>query len=243
MGDFQPITNRRLYRVIAKQIKEKIASGKYKVGARLPAERDLAAQLQVSRTSVREALIALEIEGVIDIRVGSGVFVLANKSLATESHVVNSNEINSGVELTPFEILDVHLMLEPNSAALASVNASTSQIDNILRIADGNDFKDLSASEHNIIFHNTIAQATGNAALASTINSVWLLRKNSTLYSQLESHFEQSKIWQMAEDEHMAIAQAIAERNTSEARRYMRAHFTEIRGRLRKDFNNKLFKK
>lgn len=245
MGNFRPITSKRLYRVIAEQIKEKITTEEYKIGDRLPAERDLAQQMRVSRTSVREALIALEIEGVIEIRVGSGVFVMANNknNAVTDAYTFNLGESHVGVQLTPFEILDVHLMLEPNSAALACVNASEQQLKNIVRVASSSNFKDLSESEHNIIFHNTIAQATGNAALASTINSVWQLRKNSVLYSQLENHFEQSKIWQMAEDEHIAIADAIARRNVSEARQFMRSHFTEIRKRLGKDFSNTLFKK
>ena len=73
----------RLYRQIAKQIQDLIKSGEFAVGSRLPAERDLATQLSVSRPSVREALIALEVEGVIEVRTGSGIYV---KSLGQSSH-------------------------------------------------------------------------------------------------------------------------------------------------------------
>ena len=75
MTTFQPVSVARLYRVIANQIKDKIRGGSYRSGERLPAERELAEMLQVSRPSVREALIALEIEGWVDVRVGSGVYV------------------------------------------------------------------------------------------------------------------------------------------------------------------------
>ena len=71
----QAVDNRRLYRQIADQIAGLIERGEYAVGARLPPERDLAKQLGVSRPSVREALIALEVEGKVEVRVGSGVFV------------------------------------------------------------------------------------------------------------------------------------------------------------------------
>src|ERR687890_441929 len=71
----QTVESQRLYRQIAEQLRSLIASGEFAAGGRLPAERDLAKQLGVSRPSVREALIALEVEGVIDVRTGSGIYV------------------------------------------------------------------------------------------------------------------------------------------------------------------------
>src|SRR5712671_6895877 len=71
----QTIEPRRLYRQIADQLRSLIEHGEYKVGTRLPPERDLATQLGVSRPSVREALIALEVEGLVEVRMGSGVYV------------------------------------------------------------------------------------------------------------------------------------------------------------------------
>ena len=72
----QTIEPRRLYRQIADQLRSLIENGEYEVGSRLPPERDLAAQLGVSRPSVREALIALEVEGLVEVRMGSGIYVL-----------------------------------------------------------------------------------------------------------------------------------------------------------------------
>jgi len=68
----EAVEARRLYRQIADQLRALIDSGEYAVGSRLPTERDLAEQLKVSRPTVREALIALEVEGRVRIRVGSG---------------------------------------------------------------------------------------------------------------------------------------------------------------------------
>src|SRR6266568_9235541 len=73
------IEPRRLYRQIADQIRTLIRSREFPAGARLPPERDLARQLGVSRPSVREALIALEVEGYVEVRVGSGVYVLGQR--------------------------------------------------------------------------------------------------------------------------------------------------------------------
>src|SRR5258705_13296272 len=80
---FQSIEPRRLYRQIADQIRTLIRSGEFPAGARLPPERDLAKQLGVSRPSVREALIALEVEGLVEVRIGWGIYVLG-RGLAAE---------------------------------------------------------------------------------------------------------------------------------------------------------------
>jgi GntR family transcriptional repressor for pyruvate dehydrogenase complex len=76
----QTIVPRRLYRQIADQLRQLIERGEFPVGARLPPERDLAVQLGVSRPSVREALIALEVEGWVEVRMGSGIYVCSRPS-------------------------------------------------------------------------------------------------------------------------------------------------------------------
>ena len=72
----QTIEPQRLYRQIAEQLRLRMGQSEFAAGARLPAERDLAKQLGVSRPTVREALIALEVEGWVEVRSGSGVYVL-----------------------------------------------------------------------------------------------------------------------------------------------------------------------
>ena len=79
----EAVEARRLYRQIADQLRGLIERGEYAVGAKLPTERDLAEQLKVSRPTVREALIALEVEGLVRIRVGSGIYVSEPAAHAT----------------------------------------------------------------------------------------------------------------------------------------------------------------
>ena len=74
---FKPVDSRRLYQQIADQIRDLIDQGGFEVGTRLPPERDLAQQLGVSRPSLREALIALDVEGRVEVRSGSGVYITA----------------------------------------------------------------------------------------------------------------------------------------------------------------------
>src|SRR5512132_3751185 len=92
----QAVDSRRLYRQIADQIAALIDRGEYGAGERLPPERDLAKQLGVSRPSVREALIALEVEGYVEVRVGSGVYVVGNVPRASASMPADSG---------PFELI------------------------------------------------------------------------------------------------------------------------------------------
>src|SRR5579885_1326597 len=97
MPILRPVENQRLYRQIADQLSALIAAGEFPRGSRLPSERDLAAQLGVSRPSVREALIALEVEGKVDVRVGSGIYVARRRPAAA----IDPDRQGQG----PFELL------------------------------------------------------------------------------------------------------------------------------------------
>src|SRR6188474_3964988 len=112
----QAVENRRLYRQIADQIAALIERGEYPVGARLPPERDLARQLGVSRPSVREALIALEVEGYVEVRMGSGVYVADRSTAAAAAKLA----ADSG----PFELIRARWMIESECAALAAKEAT-----------------------------------------------------------------------------------------------------------------------
>ena len=117
----QSIEPRRLYRQIADQIRTLIRSGEFPAGARLPPERDLARQLGVSRPSVREALIALEVEGLVDVRIGSGIYVTGG---GQENGGTDEIESAAG----PFELLRARCVIEGECAALAAKSARKPQV-------------------------------------------------------------------------------------------------------------------
>ena len=123
---FQSIEPRRLYRQIADQIRTLIGSGEFPAGSRLPSERDLAKQLGVSRPSVREALIALEVEGLVEVRIGSGIYALeqAGKSVAATADAAEPVEAEAG----PFELLRARYVIESECAALAAKTAKKPQV-------------------------------------------------------------------------------------------------------------------
>jgi DNA-binding FadR family transcriptional regulator len=233
MASLQPVSVTRLYRMIANQIAGKIRAGEFIRGGRLPSERELAEKLQVSRTSVREALIALELEGYVEVRVGAGVFVVAAIDDADDAD--DEVLIAPHGEISPFELIGVHLLVEPECAALAAKHATEAQraaIEASGRAMEGSDMP----TTHNRAFHIAIAEASGNAALAMTVTNLWNYRDSSALYDKLEQHLATPQVWHVAEAEHDCIIQSILARNPVAARRAMRTHFLEIRRRLREDF-------
>lgn len=242
MPSFEPVNVTRLYRMIANQIIERITRGHFLPGSRLPSERELSEQLSVSRTSVREALIALEIEGHVEVRVGSGVYVRetepgrnpAWKGLVPSLDIQASGE-HPVHDVGAFELLRVQLLVEPEAAAMAASNATEEQIQAIEAAARAME-NSATPRLHNRLFHLAIGEATGNAAMALTIKLFWDIHDESVMFNNLEQHVVNREAWEMAEHEHNDIVDAILSRDPNEAKRAMRAHFLETRRRLRQEF-------
>ncbi len=226
----QAVEPRRLYRQIADQIRTLIGNGEVAPGARLPAERDLARQLGVSRPSLREALIALEVEGLLDVRVGSGIYVSQPDGRTHGAVLADA----SG----PFEVIRARWMIEGECAALAAKHGSAAQLRAI-----GKAHADLQREAkryHNPLdadrlFHVRIAQATGNSALELVVQTLWDQRVGP-LYRALESKLEYPAMAAETIGEHEAVLDAILERDPAAARRAMRRHMDMTRKRYRKDW-------
>src|SRR3984957_20768442 len=120
----------RLYRQIAALISDRIDQGLFPVGSLLPAERDLAQQLGVSRTSVREALIALEVSGKVSIRVGHGVQIL--QATPRSDRIGANAEVSEG-DIGPIQMMEARRLIEPRSAELAAVNRDSTNLKRIER--------------------------------------------------------------------------------------------------------------
>ena len=226
----QTVEPRRLYRQIADQIRALIAGGEYTPGARLPPERDLAKQLGVSRPSVRESLIALEIEGLLDVRVGSGIYV----TRPGERHGADPLAGESG----PFEVMRARWMIESDCAALAAKNAMPAQI-RAIRKAHA-EYVGESRRHHNPLdsdraFHMVIAEATGNSALVLMVQTLWDQRVGP-LYRALEKKLEYPLMSVDTVREHQAVMAAIARRDPRAARVAMRRHMDMTKKRYSKDW-------
>jgi len=215
----QSIEPRRLYRQIADQIRTLIRSKEFPAGSRLPPERDLARQLGVSRPSVREALIALEVEGLVDVRVGSGIYVLGNRADGEHPEVATG----SG----PFELLRARWIIEGECAALAARAARKPQLAAMVealaqmeRIKDVERRPPLAADR---LFHLRVAEATGNGALVSVVKMLWEERMGP-LFTRLEHHYDTPKSWDNALAEHRLVLDAIIRRDVEGARTAMQRH-------------------
>jgi DNA-binding FadR family transcriptional regulator len=227
---FQSIEPRRLYRQIADQIRGLIERGEYAPGARLPPERDLAKQLGVSRPSVREALIALEVEGLVDVRIGSGIYVRAGQPSAP---------IANGETAGPFELLRARYVIESECAALAAKSAKRPQLQAMDAALDEMQ-RELGRGEQPLpadrMFHLRIAEATGNGALVQVIRMLWEER-TGPLYQQLEHHYDSPQLWQAAIAEHRAVLKAIASRDAEAARAAMQRHLNQAYKRFSKGWD------
>lgn len=245
MFNLEAVSAQRLYRLIAERIAQKIRSGEFPVGGRLPAERDLAEILQVSRSSVREALIALELSGYVEVRVGSGVYVTAPRegsgNAATTAAATDSTPAISRIagDIGPFELLEARLLIEPECAALAAQQGTEEQL---ARIRESHEAMSAAGapSHHNEAFHAAIAAACGNSALEAVVMHIWDLTEASPVCERLDEHFVDGKVWDVALHEHDRITDAILDRDPIRARHAMYAHLLAIMARLREDLADSL---
>lgn len=238
MSTFQAVAVTRLYRMIADQIAGRIRAGDFPRGRRLPSERDLAEQLQVSRASIREALIALEIEGYVEVRVGTGVFVADKEGAGMAAAAGTTPSAPPGIDdIGPFDLLEARLIIEPECAGMAAQHATAAQLAAILDAHDGMSLTD-SPGRHDREFHGAIAAACGNAALAAAVAHLWNLTQSSSVYRRMQDYFVDAKVWAVAHAEHQRILTAIVARDPIRARHAMHAHLLGILARLREDFGD-----
>ncbi len=229
----QAVDSRRLYRQIADQIAALIERGEYGPGQRLPPERDLAKQLGVSRPSVREALIALEVEGYVEVRIGSGVYVLG-PGRATAAAPLPAD---SG----PFELIRARWLIEAECAALAAKSATRAQVrsmEEALERMESDRDKGVMPLDADRLFHLRIAEASGNSALALVVKTLWEQRQGP-LFLRLEHHFDTPELWSVAIREHRDIVGAIARHDPGAARTAMRRHMDHAARRFSKSWEKK----
>lgn len=215
------MSDSRLYHRVANEIIELIDSGAFPPGSRLPAERDLAEKFGVSRVSVREAAIALQAQGRIEIKSGSGSYVQDGSKL------VGRGMPKAG----PFELTEARALFEAEAAALAAPMMTDEILEElegyIQAMADENNEAGLTHAEADERFHLTIAQATNNSAIIFTIENLWRMRadaaKLQTVYKAVCDNGAESR-----EKEHREIFDALKDRDGEAARIAMRAHFTRM---------------
>jgi len=214
----------RIYQRLARYIFDDLVAGRYEVGSRLPAERELCAEYGASRPAVREALIALEVQGYIDIRVGSGAYVRR----------VPGREDHPGFAITAFELTETRLAFEGEAAALAAKHISDDEIAKLEALLVDMTAENLRAKvteDADREFHMTIARATRNAGIVLMIEELWRLRSTSPACALLHAKARRAKIRPVVA-EHNDIVAALKARDPQAARAAMRAHLAAVMDHL-----------
>jgi GntR family transcriptional regulator, uxu operon transcriptional repressor len=228
----QLVEPKRLYRQIADQLAHLISSGEFPAGARLPAERELAVSLGVSRTSVREAIISLEMSGLVDVRVGTGIFVSARPA-------DGASRAGGDAGPGPFELLAARKLVEGEIAALAAKNATPEDAAALRRSVERLETKmsDFSAREaEDRDFHVLLAKATGNGSLELVVEGLWSQR--AELWGRLQRHFHTADLAERTIRDHAAIARAVAARDPDAARAAMHRHIARVTREFQRGVDN-----
>ncbi len=213
-----PTDNRRLYQQIADQIRVLIDDGRFPVGERLPAERELATRLGVSRPSVREALIALEIEGCVEARLGAGLFVCQPSRRVVPAQPTLGE--------SPTEVMQARSALEGSVIVLACTKATPERLAPVREAHQA--MRQAVARGRNPVpydrqFHVAIAALTANAVLQRLVGALYDER-HEPIASALQSRSENAQSWADALEEHAAVLQALENRDALQAQAALRMH-------------------
>jgi DNA-binding FadR family transcriptional regulator len=212
--------NTRLYDRVAKGVAAKIASGEFAVGERLPSERELALAFGVSRPTVREAVFALELDGLVEVRKGVGVFAVSKMPAGGESVVT---------DIGPFELLEARRAFEGEACAVAASRIRDKDVEDLESLLLEIDYSGdvLAAEDADRRFHKRIAEITGNSAMHAVVEMLWEARVRSPQYRFLTDKAHEARVVPR-EDDHAKILKALRARDPARARAAMRSHITRV---------------
>ena len=216
-----PIDSRKLYRQVADSVMASIESGDYKPGARLPSERDLAISFKVCRPTIREAMIALEIRGLVEARQGSGIYVTDYPPAQ-----IGADDLDIGA----FELTEARRLFEGEAVALAATIITEEQLGEIEAILDDmikENERQQAGEVADRSFHVAIARATRNSAIISVIENLWDIRYRSPLCAHMLDRARRAGV-QPRIGEHRRILAALRKHDPKAARSAMREHLGRV---------------
>ena len=222
--------SKRLYQKVAAELKQRIANQEYVVGDRLPAERVIADEMNVSRTVVREAIIMLEVEGLVDVRKGSGIHVVDTESKM--QLVESTEEENDFLMAGPFELLQARQLLESNIAEFAATQVTKQDIIALQAIQETARKEDRARdSEWDKQFHIQVAKATQNSVLVTLVEKLWQHREQNPYWRKLHEHIDDRAMESWCED-HEQILRALMRKDPKAAKLAMWQHLENTKQML-----------
>lgn len=225
----EPIKTEKIYNIIMRQITKLIEEQRLSPGDKLPSERELAAALSVSRSSVRQALAALSAKGMLSMRQGDGTYVanLEESGNTVELFV----RYLAGEQINPDEIVEVRIMVECESARLCALRASDEQLAELRNLLERRRIAENRADALEVMnqdLHTAIAVGAHNKALLRIIDAVWdIMSSNMWPWFKSQSNDREQQI-KLHLDQHEEIVAAICSRDPRAARSAMRHHLTSI---------------
>ncbi|MBN2322125.1 MAG: FadR family transcriptional regulator [Spirochaetes bacterium] len=236
---FEHVQNQKYYMQIVDQIRKGILDGRLKTGDRLPPERELAKEFGTSRASIREALSALELLGLIECKIGQGNFIRMDSSeIPIDGELMRELLRNH----SPYEIYESRLEIEPSLAALAAVRANQKEKDGLYQhfrklhsLGDQiqQDFSKIEDfiedyMEEDRKFHLFIGKCAHNSVLFMVFAGVNLMMKETSWKVLKRKNITRAGNIRKYEREHEAIYTSIRERKPDVARVKMRRHIQDI---------------
>jgi GntR family transcriptional repressor for pyruvate dehydrogenase complex len=221
-SDFEVVRRNKVYEEVAKQI-ERLILKKLKPGDKLPSERELAETLQVSRSSIRDAIRGLELLGLVEPRQGAGTIVRERSTDSVANPFASALKRRQNLVT---ELLDFRKMLEPPLAARAAANASVdeiSEMEEILQRQEKTQGQGDPAIAEDAEFHYSIALASGNSVVLKVIDTLMdLLRDTREQSLQVEGRAQKSLAG------HRRILAAIKRHDAEAAKSAMRRHIEDV---------------
>ncbi|MCU1299946.1 MAG: FadR family transcriptional regulator [Candidatus Sulfotelmatobacter sp.] len=233
---YKVVRTSRLYEQIVQQIEDSVLNGTLKPGDQLPAERELAQQLGVSRTAVREAVKALREKGLVEAYSGRGTFVTDGTSQAARQSF--DLMVKIGQQEGAPHLAELRLILEPGIAALAAVRVKDEDLAAMreaVAVMDRAQDDPEAYIEADLDFHLALAETVANPLILSLIDSiVGLLREQRIKIFNVEGGPQRGQV------HHKRILEAMEKRDAEMARTAMRSHLEQVREDSRASPNSKL---
>lgn len=216
----------RRYQELARDLKILIQQKGYKVGDRIMTERQISEALNVGRSAAREAILMLEIEELVEVRKGSGIYLLSD-SRSVAQPVVD--------DIGPFELLQARQLLESSIAGFAAVSVTKNDI---VRMREALDMERKGIEEKNNdyssdeLFHRLIAEATQNSVLVDMVSELWAKRDQSLMWARLHERIFDTNYREKWLKDHQDILSALQLKDAEGARKAMWVHLDNVRDTL-----------
>lgn len=228
---FNTISNRKIYEQVIDQIQQKILCGELKNGDKLPSERELSEQMNISRTSIREAIRVLESMGVVESIHGEGNFICSNSEKSLLQPLSMIFILNSGKYQDIFELRKI---LEIESTRLAALRANNDDCKKLQSIIEVMENEVESENRNDILvqldkdFHSKVAQMSKNNLIESLYNTSSMLFEKFIEDARVEIVKKDSKAEHLLLVQHRQICNAIIKKNVNLSAQRMEEHMNYI---------------